>query len=155
MGRGFNSATNRLEFTFNFASTFATIFAAIFATIAARSGRDRASIVVLVIRRSPSVRPATIPQRNLLDRGSIAPRSRFDRAVIVEFFHKLPTPSDWNPTLQRSSRIGADRGSPGCQIRIRRSRDLHEERRIALHVAIGSMKSGRLDGLDRAINVAV
>ena len=92
-----------------------------------------------------SVRPSVRP----------APRSRFDRAVIVEFLHKLPTSSDWNPTLQRSSQIGADRGSPGRKIGIRRSRDLHEERRIALHVAIGSMKSGRLDGLDCAINVAV
>ena len=127
----------------------------IFATIAPRSGRDRASIVVLVLLQSPSVRPATIPRRNLLDRGSIAPRSRFDQVAIVEFFHTLPTPLDRNPTLYRSSRIGVDRGSPGRQIGILRSRDLHEERRIAPHVAVGSMKSGRLDGLDRVINVAV
>ena len=73
MGRGFNSATNQLEFGFNFASMFATIIAAIFVTIAPRSGRDRASIVVLVVSRSPSFRPATIPLQNLLDRGSIAP----------------------------------------------------------------------------------
>ena len=168
MGRGFNSATNQLEFCFN----FATIFAPIIATIAPRSGHDRASIVVLVVRRSPSFRPATCPRRNLLDRGSIGPRSRFDRAAIV-FFHELPTPSDVNPTLQRSSRRGADRDhmavrsesddpaifakrgrsrSHGRQIGIRRSRDLHAERRIALHVAVGSVKSGRLDGLDRVIN---
>ena len=61
-------------------------------------------------------------------------------------------PSDWNPTLQRSSRRGADRASRGRQIGIRRSCDLHEERRIGLHVAVGSVKSGRLDSLDRAIN---
>ena len=61
IGRGFNSATNQLEFGLNFASMFVTIFAAIFATIAPRSGRDRASIVVLVVRRSPSFRLATIP----------------------------------------------------------------------------------------------
>ena len=173
MGRGFNSAMNRLEFCFNFASMFATIFAPIVATIAPRSGHDRASIVVLVVRRSPSFRPATCPRRNLLDRGSIAPRSRFDRAAIVEFFLELPTPSDVNPTLQRSSRRGADRDhmavrsesddpaiftkrgrsrSHGRQIGIRRSRDLHAERRIAVHVAVGSVKSGRLDGLDRVIN---
>ena len=107
--------------------------------------------MVLVLLRLPSVRPATIPRRNLLDLGSIAPRSRFDRAAIVEFFHMLPTPSDQNPTLHRSSRIGADRDSPGRQIGILCSRDLHKERRIAPHVVVGSMKSGRLDGLDRAI----
>ena len=138
--RGFNSAKKQLGFGFKLASMFAMIFAAIFTTIAPRSGSDRASIVVLVIRRSPSVRPATIPRRNLLDRGSIAPQSWFDRAAIVEFFHELPTPSDWNPTLQRSSQRGADRASHGRQIGIRCSRDLHDERRIALHVAVGSVK---------------
>ena len=78
MGCGFNSATNELEFGFNFASMFATIFA----TIAPRSGRDRASIVVLVVCRSPFVRPATIPRQNLLDRAAIAVRSGRDRGVL-------------------------------------------------------------------------
>ena len=50
MDRGFNSTTNQLEFGFNFASIFSTIFA----TIAPRSGRYRASIMVLVLRRSPA-----------------------------------------------------------------------------------------------------
>ena len=68
--------------------------------------------MVLVICRSPSNQLETIPRRNLLDRDSIAPRSRFDRTAIVEFFHELPTPSDWNPMLQRSSRRGADRAWP-------------------------------------------
>ena len=72
MGRGLNSAMNQLEFGFNFASMFAPIFA----TIAPRSGRDRASIVVLLVRRSPSFRPAMIPRRK-------SPRSRFDRAAIA------------------------------------------------------------------------
>ena len=116
MGRGFNSATNQLEFGFIFASMFATIFAAIFAMIAPRSGCDRASIAVLVVRRSPSFRPATCPWQNLLDRGLIAPRSRFDPAAFVEFFHELTTPSDLNPTLQRSSRREADRASRGRRI---------------------------------------
>ena len=107
---------------------------------------------MLVLSRSPPDRLETNPRRNLLDRGSIAPRSRFDLAAIVEFFHELPTLSDWNPTLQRSSRRGADRASRGRQIRIRRSHDLHEKRRIALLVAVGLVKSGRLDGLNRAIN---
>ena len=40
--------------------------------------------------------------------SSIVARSRFDRAAIVKFFHELPTPSDLNPSLQRSSRRGAD-----------------------------------------------
>ena len=96
------SAWFQLQFRF----TFATIFAAISATITPRSGRDRASIVVITLLRSPSVRPATIPRRTLLDCGSIAPRSRFDQAAIVEFFHTMQTPLDRNPTLHRSSRIG-------------------------------------------------
>ena len=57
MDRGFNSVTNQLEFGFNFASIFATIFA----MIAPRSGRDRASIVVLVLRRLPADRLETNP----------------------------------------------------------------------------------------------
>ena len=48
---------------------------------------DRATIVVLVSRRSSSDRLEAIPSRKLPDRGSIAPRSRFDRTAIVEFFH--------------------------------------------------------------------
>ena len=49
------------------------------------------------------------------------PRSRLDRATIVVFFHESPTPSDWNPMLQRSSR---------------------RERKIGLHVAIRSRSHG-------------
>ena len=120
----------QLQFCF----TFATIFAAIFATIAPRSDRDRASIVVLVLLQSPPVRPATIPRRNLLDCGSIAPRSQFDRVAIVQFFHTLPTPSDRNPTLHRSSRIG-----------------ILLAVRSESYAPVGSMKPGRLDGLDCAI----
>ena len=82
MDRGFNSATNQLEFGFNFASIFATVFAAIFATIALRSGRDRASIVMLVLRRSPVDRLETNPQRSHDRISSIAAQSRRDRVVI-------------------------------------------------------------------------
>ena len=78
MDRGFNSATNQLELGFNFASIFATIFA----TIAPRSGRDRASIVVLVLRRSPADRLETNPQRSHDRISSIAPRSRLDHGSI-------------------------------------------------------------------------
>ena len=35
-----------------------------------------------------------IPHRTLHDRGSIAPRSRFDRTAIVEFFHEASGLSD-------------------------------------------------------------
>ena len=35
-----------------------------------------------------------VESRKLLDRGSIAPRSRFDRTAIVEFFHDAFLPSD-------------------------------------------------------------
>ena len=81
--RGFNSATNLREFGFNFASIFATIYAVIFATIAPRSGRDRASIVVLMLRRSPSDRLETNPRRSHDRISSIAARSRLDRAAIA------------------------------------------------------------------------
>ena len=53
----------------------------------ARSDDDRATIVVLVARRSASDRLEVIPPLKLPDRGSIAPRSQFDRTAIVEFFH--------------------------------------------------------------------
>ena len=68
-----------------------------------QSRRDRAMIVVLLTRRTPSNRVETIPRWRSNDRGSIAPRSRFDRAAIVEFFHRSSLPSDWNLTLQISS----------------------------------------------------
>ena len=116
MDRGFNSATNQLEFGFNFASIFATIFAAIFATIARRSGRDRASIVVLVLRRSLADRLETNPGRSHDRISSIAARSRLDRAANVEFFHDCPPSSDGNPTLWRGPRIvimGRDRDDRG------------------------------------------
>ena len=45
------------------------------ATIGRRLGHDRATIVVLVIRRSTSARLAAIPPCQLPDRGSIEPRS--------------------------------------------------------------------------------
>ena len=114
------------------------IFAAIFTTIAPRSGRDRASIVVLVLLRSPSVRPATIPRqissRSRLDRAAISVRSGRDRGV-------LPHAADAVGSESNAPPIFTNRDSPGRQIGILRSRD----------VAVGSMKPGRLDGLDCAI----
>ena len=64
------------------------------ATIGSRSGHDRGLIVTLGLRRLPSDPVEAIPRRKLPDRGSIAPRSRFDRTAIVEFFHESFRPSD-------------------------------------------------------------
>ena len=63
----------------------------------------------------------SIPRGRIPDRSSIAPRSRFDRTAIVVFFHESPTPSDWNPMLQKSSR---------------------RERKIGLHVTVRSRSRG-------------
>ena len=63
----------------------------------------------------------SIPCGRIHDRGSIAPRSRFDRTAIVVFFHESPTPLDWNPMLQRSSQ---------------------RERKMGLHVAVRSRSRG-------------
>ena len=64
------------------------------ATIAPRSGRDRATIVVLNLRRSHADRLELTPQRETCDCGSIAPRSRLDRAAVAEFFHESSRQSD-------------------------------------------------------------
>ena len=61
-----------------------------FAPISHHFGHDRATIGP----RSPSDRLAAIPPRHPSDRGLIAPRSRFDRTAIVEFFHDRSAPSD-------------------------------------------------------------
>ena len=53
-----------------------------------RSHHDRASIVILDLGRPSSDLVEAIPRQKLHDRGSIALRSRFDRAAIVEFFHE-------------------------------------------------------------------
>ena len=53
------------------------------ATIAPRSGRNWATIVVLILHRSPADRWKTIPQRKSCVRGSISTRSRLDRTAIV------------------------------------------------------------------------
>ena len=79
MGRGFKSAGKELEFRFEKATNFGTI--------GPRSRRDRATIIVLIARRSASDRLEAIPPLKLPDCGSIAPRSRSDRTAIVEFFH--------------------------------------------------------------------
>ena len=79
-------------------------------TISARSGFDRASIVLLKLHRSASARAGSIPRHNVCDRGSIAPRSRLDRAAITarsrrdrgsiaRFFLVISAPSDGDPPV--------------------------------------------------------
>ena len=84
--RGFNSATNRCEFGFNLASKWPQF--------GQRSGHNCATIVVLILRRSPADRLEMIQHPKFHDHGSIAPRSQFDRTTIVEFFHKSRKPSN-------------------------------------------------------------
>ena len=117
MGRGFNSATNSL----NLASISLQCLPRFSPRFLPRSHHDRATIgrrswCYWFVDRRPFDR-----LRFCGEISSIAARSRFDRAAIVEFFHELPTPLDLNPSLQRSGR----------QIGIRRFRDLHEEGQIA------------------------
>ena len=110
LNRGFNSATNRLVFSFNFASDvphFCRDFRHDRATIGSQSGVDRDVRALSIACRSMGNESAPIPRPNPLDRGSIAPRSRLDRVAIVEFFHSPSTPSDrasgnWRVTIARS-----------------------------------------------------
>ena len=72
-----------------------------------RRGFNYDALASSIACRSMSDESAPIPRYNLLDRGSIAPRSRFDRTAIVEFFHNPSTPSDrasgnWRVTIARS-----------------------------------------------------
>ena len=53
-----------------------------------------------ILRNRRSMVVEWIPRGRSSDRGSIAPRSRFDRTAIVVFFHASPMPSDSNLTLQ-------------------------------------------------------
>ena len=107
--------TNLLQFSFEMAMSFATI--------EPRSRRDRATIVVLVSRRSPSDRLEKISLRQLPDYGSIAPRSRLDRAAIVEFFHASSGPSDEDRYLMKIRRAKAFHAASMEAVRSR-SRDL-------------------------------
>ena len=79
-------------------------FRFVFAPNSRLFGHDRATIVVLAVRRSRSDRLTTITPRQPSDRGSIAPRSRFDRTAIVEFFHDRSAPSDVDLKVAGGSR---------------------------------------------------
>ena len=86
MGCGFNSATNRLMFSFNFASDlprFRRNFRHDRATIGSRSGVDRGVRASSITGRSMGNESAPIPRPNPLDRGLIAPRSRLDCSAIA------------------------------------------------------------------------
>ena len=88
---GFNSATNRLVFSFNFASDlprFRRDFRHDCATIGSRSGVDRGVRASSITGRSMRGESPPILRHNLLDRGSIAPRSwssfmMFNRRLIA------------------------------------------------------------------------
>ena len=64
------------------------------ATIGPRSGVNRDARASSIACRLMGDKSPPIPRQNLLDHGSIAPRSRLDRAEIVEFFHDVPSSSD-------------------------------------------------------------
>ena len=99
LSRGFNSATNRLMFSFNFASDFLRF--------SPRSCHDRATI------RSRSgvncgVRASPIACRSMGDKSAPIPRHlRLDRGSIAEFFHASAGPSDEDRSLMKIQRAKA------------------------------------------------
>ena len=79
LSRGFKSTTNRLMFSFNFASDllrFRRDFRHDRATIRSRSGVNCGVRASPIARRSMGDQSAPIPRHLRLDRGSIEPRSR-------------------------------------------------------------------------------
>ena len=96
--------TNLLQFSFEMATNFATI--------GARSRRDRATIVVLVSRRSSADRLEKISLRQLPDYGSIA-----------EFFHASSGLSDEDRYLMKIRRAREFHAASMEAVRSR-SRDL-------------------------------
>ena len=79
LSRGFNSAMNRLMFSFNFASDllrFRRDFRHDRATIRSRSGVNCGVRASPIARQSMGDQSAPIPRHLRLDRGSIEPRSR-------------------------------------------------------------------------------
>ena len=65
------------------------------ATIGPRSGVNLTAQASSIACRSMGADSAPFPLHFLFDRGSIAPRSRLDRAAIVKFFLESPAPSDY------------------------------------------------------------
>ena len=131
LSRGFNSATNRLMFSFNFASDllrFRRDFRDDRATIRSRSGVNCGVRASPIARRSMGDQSAPIPRHLRLDRGSIA-----------EFFHASSGPSDEDRSLMKIRRAKAFHVASTEVVRSR-SRDLHlvkigRSRRV--HVAKG------------------
>ena len=104
------------------------------ATIGSRSGVDRGVSPSSITIRSTSDDFTAKSLRSRLDRAAIAVRSGRDRGVLPHAAGTVRSESNAPP-------IFTNRASPGLQIGILRSRDM----------AVGSMKPGRLDGLDCAI----
>ena len=77
-GRGFDSATILTGFNGQTASNFCHDRT----TIAPRLGHDRASIVILELRRSSSARVEYVPRWKTCDRSSITARSDRDREAL-------------------------------------------------------------------------
>ena len=90
-GRDFTSATILTGFHGQKASNFCHDHT----TISPRSGHDRASIVILELRRSSSARVESIPRQKACDRGSIA-----------KFFHDVFAPSDGDPQIMIANNLG-------------------------------------------------
>ena len=142
LSRGFNSAMNRLMFSFNFASDllrFRRDFRHDRATIKSRSSVNCGVRASPIACRSMGNQSAPIPRHLRLNRGSIAPRSRLDRATIAEFFHASSGPSDEDRSLMKIRRAKAFH-VPSTEAVRSRSRDLHlvkigRSRRV--HVAKG------------------
>ena len=87
-----------------------------------RRGRGRASIVVLGSRRSTLDQEEVFPLHMACDCGSIAPRSRLDRATIAEFFHASSEPSDFALSDGDPTHMNVPRGfNSGRRIAIVRS----------------------------------
>ena len=104
------------------------------ATIGSRSGVDRGANPSSITICSTGDDSTANSSQSRFDRAAIAVRSGRDRGV-------LPHAADAVGSESSAPPIFTNRDSPGRQIGILRSRD----------VAVGSMKPGRLDGLDCAI----
>ena len=106
-------------------ASFSLRIAVYLATIRPRSRHDRATIVVLAVRRSPSDRLAAITPRQPSDRGSITLRSWFDRTAIVEFFHDRSAPSDdaSGARMATIARSSGNRFRGASAVRCRSERD--------------------------------
>ena len=95
MGRGSDSPWRRRGFRIGME----------WATILLQKSHNRATIVIWSWSRSSSESRLriveVIPRWRSHDLDSVAPRSRFDRATIVDFFHESSQPSDGDRDLMK------------------------------------------------------